>query len=81
MDFEELDIYYDPMELRTRAAFDVHFGLMSPARFYMKFNPDVKTEKEALEKIRENLMQYEELKAEGFDISEIDWAMRYGKKG
>lgn len=61
IDFGEIDLYTDPMDLRTRAEWDLKKGIISPAQFYMTFNPDVKNEDEAKRIISENLEAYKGL--------------------
>ena len=71
IDFAELEAYQDPMEERKQAQWDVEKGIMSPAQFYMAFNPDITDEAEAEKKLSENLAKYKEMKNQGFSFDQF----------
>lgn len=68
IDFAEMDIYVDPIEKRKLAKMDLDNNLISPGRFYMMFNADVTSEKEAEEKMMENANKTKQLKGAGVNI-------------
>lgn len=61
-DFPEPEMYFDPMEKLKKDKAELEAGIISPGVFYMRYNPDVKEEEKAEEKMRENLEKYREMK-------------------
>lgn len=68
IDFAELETYQDPMEERKQAQWDVEKGIISPAQFYMAFNPDITDEADAEKAMSENLAKYKKMKNQGFSF-------------
>jgi hypothetical protein len=69
VDFAEMDIYIDPMDKRTQADWDLKHGLISPAQFYMMFNPDVTDEDDAEKAIMENSAKLKDMQGKGVNLA------------
>jgi len=65
IDFAEMEMFIDPMEKRKQAQSDLKDGLISPAQFYMIFNPDITDEEAAEKAITENLAKLGKIKGGG----------------
>jgi len=68
IDFAELETYIEPMQRRLQAKWDLDNGLISPAQFFMLFNPDIVDEKDAETRIIENAAKVKELQGKGFNL-------------
>jgi hypothetical protein len=71
VDFAELETYIEPMEKRKQKQWDVQNGVLSPAKFYMEFNPDVVDETEAEKLMAENLKKYKDMRNQGFSFDQF----------
>lgn len=71
VDFAEPEINVDPLEQRKQALWDLRNNLISPAQFYMKFNPDVKDEAEAEKRMAENAAKLKQIAGGEFNIMDI----------
>lgn len=65
IDFAEMEMFIDPMEKRKQAQSDLKDGIISPAQFYMIFNPDITDPVEAEKAITENLAKLSKIKGGG----------------
>jgi hypothetical protein len=68
IDFAELETYIEPMQRRIQAKWDLDNNLISPAQFFMQFNPDIVDEKIAEAKIIENAAKIKDLQGKGFSL-------------
>lgn len=68
IDYAEMNTYTDPMEQRKQADHDVQKGIISPAQYYMQFNPDITDEAEAERAMTDNLAKYKEMQGKGFNL-------------
>ena len=71
IDYAEMDIPDDPEEERDVWKAKLQDGLITLGQFYQHFNPDVKDEQEAEERLIENLVKLKELRAEHSDIEDM----------
>lgn len=65
VDFVEPEVYISPDEQRKRALWDMEHGLLSPAQFYVQFNPDA-DESTAGDIIAGNLASYSAVRDAGY---------------
>jgi hypothetical protein len=68
IDFAEMDVFTDPMEKRNQAQWDLDHGLISPAQFYMMFNPDCENEDDAEKIIIDNMAKTKDMQGKGFNL-------------
>ncbi len=70
IDYAEMEINDDPESKRRIADHDLEKGLISPAQYYMIFNPDIKDPKIAEKIIEENLEKTKEMKDKAYSIAD-----------
>ena len=70
IDYAEMDIPDDPAEEREIWKGKLQDGLITLGQFYQHFNPDVKDEREAEDKIIANLISLKEIQAENPTIED-----------
>lgn len=73
VDFAEPEVYTGPMAQREQALWDMEHGLISPAQFYVRFNPDV-DEAVAAAMIQDNMEAYNRFRDAGFVAPEATGA-------
>jgi predicted ribosome quality control (RQC) complex YloA/Tae2 family protein len=70
IDYAEMEIHDDPESKRKTADHDLEKGLISPAQYYMIFNPDIKDAENAEKILKENLEKNKELKDAGYSLND-----------